>query len=125
MQAYEIYLYGMILKSNSVLLQNQYPEADSYAEISKRYGLPGGETGTCATVLNQLGCTIKMDGNHMGQNTYPLIKAFYEDKNVDFSRLYYDENYEGLEDYILIDQQTRTCFGTFGQYFSADIKRWN
>lgn len=122
---HEVYLYGMILKSNSFLLQGNYPEPDSYSEIQKKYMLTGGETGTAATVLASLGCQIKIDGNHMGRNTYPLIKAFYEERNVDVSALYYDENYEGLEDYILIDKATRTCFGTFNHYYSEAVKRWN
>ena len=122
---HEVYLYGMILKSNSFLLQGSYPEPDSYGEIQKKYGLPGGETGTAATVLASLGCQIKMDGNHMGRNTYPLIKSFYEERKVDVSALHYDEDYEGLEDYILIDQKTRTCFGTFNHYYNEETKRWN
>lgn len=122
---HEVYLYGMILKSNSFLLQGNYPQPDTYGEIQEKYSLSGGETGTAATVLASLGCQIKMDGNHMGRNTYPLIKAFYEERNVDISALYYDEDYEGLEDYILIDQGTRTCFGTFNHYYSEAIKRWN
>ena len=125
MNTYDIYLYGMVLKSNSFLLKEDYPEPDSYGEVREKYSLPGGETGTCATVLASLGCTIKMDGNHMGRNTYPLIESFYRDKKVDYSSLLFDKNYEGLEDYILIDSKTRTCFGTFGKYFSQPIKRWN
>ena len=49
--SYDMYLYGMILRTNSFLLEGDYPEADTYAEIRKKYSLPGGETGTCATVL--------------------------------------------------------------------------
>ncbi len=125
METYDIYLYGMILKSTSFLLRWDYPEADTYGEIKEKYSLPGGETGTCATVLNSLGCIVKMDGNHMGKSTYPLIEQFYKDKNVDYSALYYDKEYEGLEDYIIIDQKTRTCFGTFCKYFEDPIHRWN
>lgn len=125
MKSYDVYLYGMILKSNSFLLENNYPAADSYGEIHAKYELTGGETGTCATVLANLGCKIKMDGNHMGQNTYALVRDFYNARGVDCSRLLYDENYEGLQDYILIDQHTRTCFGTFNHYYSEEKKRWN
>lgn len=125
MQKIEIYLYGMILTTNSFLLQGAYPQPDTYGEIKEKYSLPGGETGTCATVLARLGSKIKMDGNHMGRNTYPMIKAFYKDKTVDISSLYYDTDYEGLEDYVLIDQMTRTCFGSFQHYYGETIKHWN
>ena len=39
------YLYGMILMTNSFLMENDYPEADTYGEIKEKYHLPGGETG--------------------------------------------------------------------------------
>lgn len=121
----DIYLYGMVLATTSYLLRWEYPVADSYGEISTKYRLPGGETGTSATVLSSMGTQVKMDGNHMGYNVYPLIKDFYSDKSVDISPLYFDESYDGLEDYVIIDKNTRTCFGSFCGYFEAPIKRWN
>ncbi|SDO10139.1 PfkB family carbohydrate kinase [Acetanaerobacterium elongatum] len=123
--SYDIYLYGMILQSTAFLLKDTYPVADTYGEISKKYRLTGGETGTAATVLASLGCTIKMDGNYLGRNTKDLIQRFYAERGVDISRMTYDESFEGLEDYILIDQNTRTCFGTFNEYFTNGLKRWN
>lgn len=120
-----IFLYGMILMTNSFLLKDKYPEPDNYGEIKSTFKLPGGETGTCATVLSSLGCSVKMDGTHMGYNTYPKIEEFYKNKNVDISSLYYDKNFAGLEDYVIIDRTTRTPFGFFQSYFADDIKRWN
>lgn len=125
MENYEVYLYGMILKTNSFLLKGQYPEADTYGEIREKYELPGGETGTCATILNQLGCSVKMDGNYMGTKTYPTIQSFYENKNVDISALTIEKDYEGLEDYVIIDQHTRTPFGMFQEFYSDKVERWN
>lgn len=55
MNTYDVYLHGMILKTNSFLLKDKYPIADTYGEIREKYELPGGETGTCATVLSSLG----------------------------------------------------------------------
>ncbi|WP_242861560.1 hypothetical protein [Cellulosilyticum ruminicola] len=121
----EVYLYGMILVTNSFLLQEEYPQPDTYGEIKQKYRLSGGETGTCATVLAHLGVQVKMDGNHMGKNTYPIIEDFYKNKSVDITSLYYDTEYEGLEDYVLIDKHTRTPFGSFQHYYSEPVKRWN
>jgi hypothetical protein len=59
------------------------------------------------------------------ENTYQKIIDFYLDKTVDTSHLYLDEGFEGLEDYVLIDKNTRTCFGTFEEYYSNELKRWN
>ncbi|PHV71972.1 carbohydrate kinase [Sporanaerobium hydrogeniformans] len=122
---YDVYLYGMILKTHSFLLKDNFPEADTYGEFTEHYVLPGGETGTCATVLASLGCSIKMDGNYMGTDVYPLIQSFYKDKKVDLSALFFEEGYEGLQDYCFIDHTTRTPFGQFVGYFSDVIKRWN
>ncbi len=125
MNKYDAYLYGMILITNSFLLKDRYPEPDTYAEIDKKYILPGGETGTCATVLASLGCRVAMDGTFMGNRTYPQILDFYKDKTVDLSHLCLDTSFDGLEDYVLIDQNTRTPFGTFRDYYSNGLKRWN
>lgn len=122
---HEVYLYGMILITNSFLLKDTYPEPDTYGEISRRYILPGGETGTAATVLSNLGCSVLMDGTYMGNQTYPKILDFYKDKSVDTTRLYLDPSFDGLEDYVLIDRNTRTPFGTFGQYYSDGLRRWH
>lgn len=125
MKKYDAYLFGMVLATNSFLLSSSYPEPDTYGEIKTRYRLPGGETGSCATVLNSLGCSVIMDGNHIGREVYPLINRFYSDKNVDISPLFFDGNYDGLEDYVIIDKNTRTPFGMFGSYYSDPVKRWN
>lgn len=121
----DIYLYGMILITNSFLLKDSYPKPDCYAEISTKYSLPGGETGTSATVLANFGCQVIMDGTNMGNKTYPQMIEFYRDKTVDTSHLFLDQSYDGLEDYVLIDQNTRTIFGTFGSYYSDSLHRWN
>lgn len=125
MEKYDVYLFGMILRTNSFLLQDPYPAPDTYGEIKEKYSLTGGETGTCATVLANLGCHVKMDGNHMGRNTYPIVSSFYQERGVDITSLYYDDQYDGLEDYVLIDQYTRTPFGMFQHYYRDPIKRWN
>lgn len=122
---YDAYLYGMVLVTNSFLLSGDFPQPDTYAEISKSYSLPGGETGTCATVLSSLGCSVKMDGNHLGKNTYGKLKEFYSNKDVDMSSMLYDEEYDGLQDYVIIDKNTRTPMGMFGHFYADSNKRWS
>lgn len=125
MKKNDVYLYGMILISNSFLLSGSYPEPDTYGEIKTRYTLPGGETGTAATVLSNFGCSVIMDGTYMGNSTYPQIVDFYKDKSVDTTKLFLDKTFDGLEDYVIIDSNTRTPFGTFADYYSNGLKRWN
>jgi Sugar kinases, ribokinase family len=121
----DVYLYGMILISNSFLLKGSYPEPDTYGEINKKFTLPGGETGTAATVLSSFGCRVVMDGPYLGNHTYPQIIDFYRDKTVDTSNLFLDSSFDGLEDYVMIDKHTRTCFGTFGDFYSNGLRRWH
>ena len=125
MEKSDVYLYGMTVASTSFLLKNGFPKADDYSEIEAIYRLPGGETGTCATILSSLGLNVKMDGNHIGYNVVPLLKSFYYDKSVDLSSLYFDDNYDGLEDYIIISDKCRSPMGTFARYFSSNENRWN
>lgn len=124
----KIYLYGMICGSNSFKL-NEFPTPDEYAEIQQSYRFPGGETGTCATVLESLGADVKMDGTHIGRNTSLLVREFYRNRSVDLSSLTFDDNFQGLEDYVLISGDTRTPFGTFGHFFAdahnSNIRHWN
>lgn len=124
----KIYLYGMIAGSNSFLL-NEFPKPDEYSEIRQSYRFPGGETGTCATVLASLGADVKIDGNHIGRNVAPLVKEFYKNISVDIDSLYFDDSYEGLEDHVWISGDARTPFGTFGKFFSdaynTGNRRWN
>ncbi len=122
------YLYGMIVGSNSFKL-SEFVKPDEYTEIQARYSFPGGETGTCATVLSSLGVHVKMDGNHIGRKVAPLVKAFYKDKSVSLDSLFFDEGYEGLEDFVLIAGDARTPMGTFEKFYTQayrdGIKRWN
>ncbi len=126
MKKYDIYLYGMTLITTSYLIKHEYPKPDTYSEIIKSYILPGGETGTCAVVLSNLGTKLKIDGNHLGRNTYNKLFQFFENINIDASRMTYDKEYDGLEDMVIIDKKTRTCFGKFQDFFAkSNPRRWN
>lgn len=118
-----IYMYGMILVTNSFLLKNEFPQADGYAEIKEKYILTGGETGTASIVLANLGCRLILDGTHQGTVTAPIIKECFGKFNVDTSKLTYDENFRGCEDYVMIDRNTRTILGSFEDFFT--VKHWN
>jgi len=121
----DAYLFGMILASSSFLLKGGFPKPDEYSEIKERYRLPGGETGTCATVLASLGVNVRVDGNHIGYEVEPLIREFYKDKTVQLDSLYFDRNYAGLEDYIIVADDTRTPMGTFQEFYLSGRRQWN
>ena len=124
----KVYLFGMIVGSNTFRLK-EFVKPDEYSEIEESYRFPGGETGTCATVLSSLGANVILDGNHIGRNVAPLVRDFYKNKSVNCDLLYFDESYEGLEDYVIIAGAARTPIGTFGHYFASaqndGLRRWN
>lgn len=121
-----VYLYGMVVLTSSFLLKYDYPGPDSYGEITKRFQACGGETGTAAVVLANLGTRVHMDGSHLGTGTYPALHKYYKSIGVDISSMTYDKDYDGLEDFVMTAKSNRTCFGTFESYFSDPKNgRWN
>ena len=86
-QNHEVYLFGQILGTHSFLLKGGFLQPDEYSEIAEQYFLPGGETGTAATVLASLGVSVRMDGTWIGTEVAPMLKAFYAGKTVDLQFL--------------------------------------
>ena len=123
--SYDVYLHGQILGTHSFWLRGEFLQPDEYAEIKAKYFLPGGETGTAATVLSSLGVNVRMDGTHIGTQVAPLIREFYKNKTVDLSSLYFDNEYEGLMDYVVIAGLVRSPMGVFEALYEGGIKRWN
>ena len=124
--SYEVYMHGQILGTHSFWLKGDFLKPDEYSEIKAKYFLPGGETGTAATVLASLGVSVKLDGTHIGTEVAPLLKAFYKDKPVDLSSLYFDPEYEGLMDYVVIAGLVRSPMGVFQSLYEPQAKRrWN
>ena len=124
--SYDVYMHGQILGTHSFWLKGGFLEPDEYSEIKEKYFLPGGETGTAATVLASFGVNVKIDGTHIGTAVAPLLKSFYKDKTVDLSSLYFDPSYEGLMDYVVISGLVRSPMGMFQALYEPDaVKRWN
>ncbi|MDD6812640.1 MAG: carbohydrate kinase family protein [Lachnospiraceae bacterium] len=119
------YLYGQILGTHSFWLKDGFLKPDEYSEISEKYFLPGGETGTAATVLASLEVQVKMDGTHIGTEVAGMLKQFYADKTVDLSSLTYVTDYEGLMDYVVVADMVRSPMGFFQQLYASGTKRWN
>jgi sugar/nucleoside kinase (ribokinase family) len=120
------YLYGMTLMTTSHRLADGFPQPDGYAEIVESHRLPGGETGTCAVVLGGLGMAVRVDGNHLGRTTYPDLVAYFASTSVSLDLMTYEPDFEGLEDIVFIDRNTRTTFGTFAAFYAdRSVRRWN
>ena len=123
-QNHEVYLFGQILGTHSFLLKGGFLQPDEYSEIAEQYFLPGGETGTAATVLASLGASVLMDGTWIGTEVAPMLKNFYAGKAVDLSSLRFTED-KGVMDYVVIAGLVRSPMGRFQALFSTGKRWWN
>ena len=121
----DAYLFGQILGTHSFLLKDGFLKPDEYSEIKDQYFLPGGETGTAATVLDSLGAKVKMDGTWIGTEVGPMLKSFYENKNVDLSSMNFVTDDKGVMDYVVIAGLVRSPMGRFQTLFSTGKRWWN
>lgn len=121
----KVYLFGQILGTHSFLLKDGFLQPDEYAEIGAQYFLPGGETGTAATVLASLGADVKMDGTWIGTEVAPMLKEFYAGKSVDLSSVKFWEEDKGVMDYVVIAGLVRSPMGRFQTLFSSGKRWWN
>ena len=124
-QSPQAYLYGQVLGTHSFLLRDGFLRPDEYAEIAEQYFLPGGETGTAATVLDALGVPVRVDGTWIGTEVAPMLRAFYRDKAVDLSPLRMWEDDPGVMDYVVIAGLVRSPMGRFQTLFAAGERWWS
>ena len=121
----DVYLYGQVLGTHSFLLRDGFLKPDEYSEIKEQYFLPGGETGTAATVLDSLGVSVRMDGTWIGTKVAPMLRAFYADKRVDLSPLRFTEDDPGVMDYVVIAGLARSPMGRFQTLFATGERWWS
>ncbi|MCR5355948.1 MAG: carbohydrate kinase family protein [Lachnospiraceae bacterium] len=119
------YLFGQVLGTHSFLLRDGFLKPDEYSEIGQQYFLPGGETGTAATVLSSLGVSVRMDGTWIGTEVAPMLKEFYKDKTVDLSSLTFTQADPGVMDYVVIAGLVRSPMGRFETLFAEGKRWWN
>ena len=121
----QVYLFGQVLGTHSFLLKDGCLQPDEYSEIKEQYFLPGGETGTAATVLASLGVSVRMDGTFIGTRVAPMLRAFYAGKQVDLSPLRFVTEDPGIMDYVVIAGLVRSPMGRFQTLFASGKRWWN
>ncbi|MCR4875941.1 MAG: carbohydrate kinase family protein [Clostridiales bacterium] len=121
----EAYLFGQVLGTHSFLLKDGFLQPDEYAEIAAQYFLPGGETGTAATVLDSLGVSVRVDGTWIGTEVAPMLKSFYAGRQVDITPLRMWEDDPGVMDYVVIAGLVRSPMGRFQTLFSTGRRWWS
>ena len=120
---HDVYLFGQVLGTHSFLLRDGFLQPDEYAEIAEQYFLPGGETGTAATVLASLGVSVRMDGTWIGKEVAPMLKAYYADRSVDLSSMTFTDE-PGVMDYVVIADLVRSPMGRFQTLFATGERWW-
>jgi sugar/nucleoside kinase (ribokinase family) len=121
----DVYVYGMTCLSTIHLLDGKYPKPDAYREIRQTYIVPSGEAGNAALMLANFGLKVKLDGPHLGSRTQKPLLDFYKKHKIDCSGMRRNPDFEGVEDLVLVDSQTRTIFGKFGNYYTNGTRRWS
>lgn len=122
---YEVYMHGQVLGTHCFRLRGGFLQPDEYSEIAEKTFLPGGETGTAATVLASLGVSCRIDGTHIGTEVAGMLRDFYRDKPVDLSSLTFDPDWPGLMDYVVVAGLVRSPMGFFQQLYEKGESRWN
>jgi sugar/nucleoside kinase (ribokinase family) len=124
---HDVYLYGSVLITTGFLLGGDFPRPDGYAELERVDALVSGESGIAAAILSEFGCRVKVDGYHLGRKTAPIVRDYFSARSVDISAMTYDDGWDGLEDFVIIDKvsDTRTCLGSYGHFYANPLKRYN
>jgi sugar/nucleoside kinase (ribokinase family) len=121
----DAYVYGMTVFSTIHRLAGKFPALDTYGEIAGTWKVPGGEAMNAAMVLSRLGLRCKIGGPRLGSESAPVVKAYTRRYGIDASGLSMEKGWPGVKDMILVDDDHRTVFGSFGAYFSDKHKRWD
>ncbi|MCL2055068.1 MAG: carbohydrate kinase family protein [Oscillospiraceae bacterium] len=73
--------------------------------------------------------TTTIDGTFLGKHTKDLTHDFFKKIGVDFSAMHYSPDYDGMDEFVMVDSKTRTNFSTFvafhADYWERGNRRWN
>lgn len=111
----DVYCFGHVSTGIIVRLKGRYPAADGYGEIAETLENHCGEAAGTAIVLAQLGATVTLEGNWIGDA--PECRrtlAFLQSRRIDCAGLVVKPGYGGATEIVISDGHTRTVFGRYG-----------
>jgi sugar/nucleoside kinase (ribokinase family) len=120
----DVYLFGMVVQSTIHRLAGSFPALDTYGEIVATHFIPGGEAANSGVILNSLGYRVKLEGPFLGTRTRVPVTEFYTARGIDVSGMKYDPSFPGVEDLVIVADDSRTVFGTYAHYFTIPEERW-
>lgn len=111
---HEVYCFGHVSTGRIVKLAGGYPEPDGYCEVSEILANHAGEATGSALVLAQLGVSVALEGNWIGDTPEcRATLAFLKSRGIDCSGLLIKPGYQGVNEIVLSDGVTRTVFGRY------------
>ena len=110
----DVYCFGHVSTGQIVRLKGSYPAPDGYAEIAETLENHAGEATGSALVLAQLGVSVTLEGNWIGdtpacRRTLDFLRA----RGIDCSGLVVKPGYQGVNEIVISDGGTRTVFGRY------------
>jgi sugar/nucleoside kinase (ribokinase family) len=110
----DVYCFGHVSTGQILRLKGRYPAPDGYAEIAETLDNHAGEATGRALVLAQLGASVVLEGNWIGDT--PACRrtlAFLRSRGIDCSGLVVQPGYQGVNEIVVSDGDTRTVFGRY------------
>jgi len=110
----DVYCFGHVSTGRILRLKDAFPAPDGYGEVVADLENHSGEATGSALVLARLGCSVRLDGNWIGDNE-PCRRtlAFLASRGIDVSGLRVEPGYAGVQEIVITDGTTRTVFGRY------------
>ena len=110
----DVYCFGHVSTGHILRLKGRYPAPEGYAEIAETLENHAGEATGSALVLAQLGVSVTLEGNWIGdtpacRRTLDFLRA----RGIDCSGLVVKPGYQGVNEIVVSDGDTRTVFGRY------------
>src|SRR6185369_8378068 len=110
----DVYCFGHVSTGQILRLKGRFPAPDGYGEVTEALDNHAGEATGSALVLAQLGATVTLEGNWIGDT--PACRrtlAFLQSRGIDSSGLIVKPGYQGVNEIVISDGDTRTVFGRY------------
>lgn len=110
----DIYAFGHVSTGRILRLRDPFPAADGYGEVIEDLENHSGEATGSALVLAALGCSVRLEGNWIGDNE-PCRRTleFLGSRGIDVSGLRVEPGYAGVQELVIADGHSRTVFGRY------------
>lgn len=112
---HDVYCFGHVSTGVILRLKGRFPAPDGYGEVVETLENHAGEATGTALVLARLGASVALEGNWIGdtpacRRTLEFLRA----RGIDCSGLAVRPGYQGVNEVVVSDGETRTVFGRYG-----------